>query len=277
MPTRYRNRAMTALGQGSGLHAAALALSLLLLSPAAEAQKRPTSDDIVLSSEAFLASHPDLRFRIRGMEAMKEGKPEEAFPLFQRSAYYADKPSQAIIATMYWEGSGIATDRALAYAWMDLAAERGYPDLLAQREHYWAMLTPAERERAVHEGQAIFARYGDDVAQNRIDAILRRDRRSSAAGRTGYTGNMQIEVPVPGGSIMVPAHQFFDDRYWKPSEYHQWHESVWRQARQGRVSVGEFVDGRHPSADQPPPSPKPDKPAEKAADKPAGDQPKQPH
>lgn len=259
---------MTRNGQGSGFRAAALALSLVLLSPAIEAQKRPTSDDIILSSESFLASHPDLRFRIRAMEAMKNDKPKEAFALFQRSAYYADKPSQAMIATMYWEGSGVTADRALAYVWMDLAAERRYPDLLAQREHYWAILTPEERERAVEEGQAIYARYGDDVAQNRIDLILRRDRRSSAAGRTGYTGNMQIEIPVPGGSIMVPAHQFFDERFWKPSEYHQWHESVWRQARQGRVTVGEFIDSRHPNQDDPPPSPNPDKPADNKPEQP---------
>ncbi len=42
---------------------------------------------------------------------------------------------QALMAEMLWQGShDPPQDRAAAYAWMDLAAERGYPELLRQRE-----------------------------------------------------------------------------------------------------------------------------------------------
>ncbi|HGM5925234.1 TPA: hypothetical protein ACKP5H_003249 [Stenotrophomonas maltophilia] len=56
---------------------------------------------------------------------------------------------------MLWNGQGGPADRALGYAWMDLAAERGTEWLVAQRERFWEALSPDERERAVREGRSL--------------------------------------------------------------------------------------------------------------------------
>src|SRR5687768_7671599 len=112
------------------------------LSPALHAESSP--DSLILSSHSFLDAHPDIKFRNRGFAAQERGDLAAAHEAFERAARFADKPSQAVIAEMLWKGEGVAQDRAKAYAWMDLAAERGYRAMLVQREEYWKALTPAE-------------------------------------------------------------------------------------------------------------------------------------
>src|SRR5690606_37219363 len=94
----------------------------------------------VMITAGFLKAHPDLRYRLHGLEKYKERDFDDALKFFRRAAFYADKPSQGMVAEMYWRGEGVEQDRALAYAWMDLAAERGYRGFLGLRERYWNAL-----------------------------------------------------------------------------------------------------------------------------------------
>ena len=223
-----------------------LALLYALLAPAgafaqqdaSTAPPDPTSDRQMVSA-GFLSSHPDLRYRLLGLEEFKQGRYEDALRFFQRAAFYADKPSQGMVAEMLWNGQGVAKDPALAYAWMDLAAERSYAGFLGLRERYWNTLSESERERALVEGEAIYAKYGDAAAQPRLATVLRRGRRNITGSRTGFAGNVQIYVPGPGGFEQIDGTKFFDDRYWDPKQYQAWHDSIWMKPRIGRVSVGE--------------------------------------
>lgn len=202
----------------------------------------PTEDPLMIRA-GFLGAHPDLRYRLLGLERMKRGRREEAFKFFSRAGFYADKPSQGMVAEMLWNGDGTPQDRALAYAWMDLAAERGYRGFLGLRERYWAQLTEAERARAIGEGQALYAKYGDAAAKPRIAAVLRRERRRMTGSRTGFAGNLKVLVPGPGGMMeQIDGSKFFDERYWDPDRYQAWHDAVWARPRIGKVTVGELDD-----------------------------------
>lgn len=198
----------------------------------------PAADRQMVSA-GFLSSHPDLRYRLLGLEEFKQGRYEDALRFFQRASFYADKPSQGMVAEMLWNGQGVARDPALAYAWMDLAAERSYAGFLGLRERYWNALGESERERALAEGEAIYAKYGDAAAQPRLATVLRRGRRNVTGSRTGFAGNVQIYVPGPGGYEQIDGTKFFDERYWDPKQYQAWHDSIWMKPRIGRVSVGE--------------------------------------
>lgn len=233
------------------LRAAALGLALLAAAaPASAAQASqpppdPTEDPVMITA-GFLSAHPDLRYRLLGLEKYRQKRYEDAFKFFRRAAFYADKPSQGMVGEMLWNGQGAPQDRALAYAWMDLAAERGYAGFLGLRERYWNALDEAERARAVAEGQAVYAEYGDAAATPRIDTILRRERRHMTGSRTGFAGNLKIYVPGPGGYQSIDGSKFYDERYWDPAQYRQWHDSIWSRPRIGRVDVGEVerVDGK---------------------------------
>lgn len=198
------------------------------------------TDDRVIVGAGFLSAHPDLRYRLLGLQEFRHGNLEDALRFFQRAAYYADKPSQGMVAEMLWNGQGIERNPTLAYVWMDLAAERGYVGFLGQRERYWNALDEHQRTRAVNEGQDLYAKYGDAAAQPRMAAILQREKKRVTGSRTGFAGNVQIYVPGPGGFEQIDGTKFYDERFWDPKQYQAWHDSIWTKPRVGRVNVGEL-------------------------------------
>ena len=202
------------------------------------------TDDPVLMTAGFLSAHPDLKYRLMGLDDYKKGNLADALQFFRRSSFYGDKASQGMVAEMLWTGQGVAQDRPLAYAWMDLAAERGYEGFLGLRERYWAAMDETERQRAIEVGQEVYAKYGDAAAEPRLAAVLRRDRRSATGSRTGFTGALQIYVPGPGGYQQIDGSKMYDERYWDPAQYRAWHDAIWMKPRIGRVAVGEVEQVR---------------------------------
>ncbi len=217
--------------------AASLAAALVAL-PARAAQTSdipgvaPDDYDVVMS-RSFMDSHPDMLYRLRGLGALQRGEGRQAEDYFRQAARYADKLSQAFIAQMLWEGRGIPQDRALAYAWIDLAAERGTPMLIAERERYWAGLDEAQRARAVSEGKAIYAKYGDKVTQPRLETAMRQTRKADVLG--SHTGSVVSQINLCVGdwrmkdyqvvcNKSVAADHFYQDRFWKPADYWKWQE-----------------------------------------------------
>lgn len=222
-----------------------IALLPLAFANASETRKAPTDPlaDPLMIQAGFLSSHPDLRFRIRGHERYTQGKRDEAIKLFRRASFYADKPSQAMVAEMLWNGEGEAEDRALAYAWMDLAAERGYPQLVALRERYWQALTEDERVRALEVGQDVYAQYGDAAAQPRMATILRREKRKTTGSRTGFVGNLQITLP---DGQTIDGSKFYDPQFWDPEQYQAWHDANWTsKMRVGTVTASDLQSVRN--------------------------------
>lgn len=187
----------------------------------------------------FLNSHPDMRYRLLGLEERKQGNHSDAFRFFTRAAYYGDKPSQGRVAEMLWNGTGVEPNRPQAYAWMDLAAERGYQGFLVLRERYWNSLDVAERAQALAQGEAIYAIYGDTAAQPRLAKVLRRERRRMTGSRAGFAGTLKIAVPGPAGFEEIDGSKFFDEKFWNPKQYQAWHDRIWMKPRIGQVSVGE--------------------------------------
>lgn len=228
------------------------ALLLAALPPGAIARGRQTSIHMeqITGSARFMSAHPDMRWRREGMEAYETGQYAFAAGYFRRAAQYADKPSQAMYAEMLWNGEGVEQDRELAYAWMDLAAERGYPPFLMQRENYWAALGPAERERAVHRGQEVYEEYGDAVAKPRKEEVLRRNTRRGVTGsRVGAVhGRLSISFPDGVGEPLyggittgaMDGAIYYQDRYWKPRAYWAWQDRTWGLSRTGDATVGDL-------------------------------------
>lgn len=222
------------------------ALLLVLLAGAgsgalrAQSPQTTASEDHILQSAGFLAAHPDLDNRRKGWDAYRAGAFETAMTYFRRAARYADKPSQGMVAEMLWNGEGVARDPALAYAWMDLAAERGYEGLVVLRERYWRDLDEPLRSEAVDRGAAVYAEFGDAAAQPRMAAVLRRARRNTTGSRTGATGTLKIEIPGPGGIMQtIDGSTYYASKFWDPEEYQAWHDAVWTRPRAGRVDVGD--------------------------------------
>lgn len=228
-----------------------LTLALAAVAPQGAMAGPPPADpaeDPLMVTAGFLRGHPDLQARLQGLEAMKNGDATEAFKYFQRASFHADKASQGMVGEMLWEGRGVARNRPLAYAWMDLAAERGYRNFAARRELYWRQLTPEEQQTALKLGEDVYATYGDDVAKPRLASVLRRERQSVTGSRTGFVGSLQIYIPGTNSYQQIDGSRFHDRRYWDPEEYFAWQDSVWMNPRIGHVDVGEVEKANAPEA-----------------------------
>jgi hypothetical protein len=226
------------------LPAAAMLSGFLLFAPPAMAERSSVAnhtEEKLMVTDAFLSGHPDLRFRLLALQRREQGKLEDAFKFFQRAAFYGDKPSQGMVGEMLWTGAGTAIDKPQAYVWMDLAAERGYEGFLELRERYWALLDASERERAIAIGQDLYARYGDEATQPRIDRALRLERRNMVGSRTGFTANVRVIVPGPAGPEEIDGSKFYDERYWDPKQYRAWHDAVWMKPRVAKVDIGDVT------------------------------------
>ncbi|HDS1145042.1 MULTISPECIES: SEL1-like repeat protein [Stenotrophomonas] len=207
----------------------------LLAMPATASSPAPRTDayeSIVLQSHEFLVYHPDLRFRGLGMQARERGRHEEARNDFRNAARYGDKLSQAALADMLWNGQGGPVDRALGYAWMDLAAERGTEWLVVQRERFWEALSADERARAVREGRALYAEFGDPAATPRLERELRAGSMQQTGSRAGWNGAMRSQGRGDAGSRVLQPEKHQLARYWDPVAYRQWQDE--ELARAGR-------------------------------------------
>ncbi len=225
------------------LFSALLAVALAMPIAAAHAERGdppdPTQDPLLITA-GFLEHHQDLKYRLLGMEAYRKQDFDAAYRFFRRAGFYADKPSQGMVAEMYWNGQGVERDPALAYAWMDLAAERGYRGFLSLRETYWKALSETERARAITEGQALYAQFGDTAAKPRYEFKLRVGRREMTGSRTGFDRGVRIEIPGPSGEQSIEGSKYYDERYWDAKKYWAWQDKQWMKPKIGKVTIGEI-------------------------------------
>lgn len=197
----------------------------------------------LLTNTTFLHGHPDLRWRVEGSRQLHRGDYAAAIESFTRAARHADKPSQAAVAELLWVGTGVARNRALAYAWMDLAAERGYHDFLLKREAMWQALGESEREQALASGAQLYANYGDDVAKPRAHSVMRREKSRHIGSRVGadvFPNRFIGKLPQTraGGTLddsalsgvdtrTATSTLFYNASFWHPETYWAIQDRQW--------------------------------------------------
>ncbi len=211
-----------------------------------------------LAGTAIDVSHPDQSYQALGFERSLAGEHAEAHRYFRMAARFADKPSQLALAIMHREGLGVAVDKPAAYAWSDLAAERGYPQFLALRELIWDELDAPDRKRALEIGTVLYREFGDSVAKPRLEARLRRGLARATGSRTGAVDEtLQVGVVRKGYARVVAGQlgsaggamnglaasagrvrEYYASYRWKPVEYWARVDEAWLPT--GKVEVGEL-------------------------------------
>lgn len=172
--------------------------------------------------------HPNEMWRYRALRALKLEQPERALEDFRRAARYGDKFSQHALSLMHWHGVGTVTDRALAYVWADLAAERGYRDLLLVREKMWTEMGAALRARALLLGEEMYAQYGDAVAKPRMEWAMRKALANATGSRVGATTD-RIEILEYGATagLGLSARDFYERERWRAESYWREQDRQW--------------------------------------------------
>jgi hypothetical protein len=134
--------------------------------------------------------HPDLFGEFAGMRDYAHRQYASALKNFEGGAYYADKFSQLTIGLMYLNGEGTKKDPVTAYAWIDLASERGYPDFVATRDRLRGELTAEQFAKAMQLRSSLGERYGDVVAKPRLVGQLRLGMMQMTGSHTGFGSEM---------------------------------------------------------------------------------------
>lgn len=226
-------------------HVFTIAFAMLLLpgisiaaEPAAAQERMPRQEQElgIIQSSGYLSAHPDQKFRGLGQQALLKQDAAQAYEYFVRAAHYADKISQAAAAELLWEGEGVTANRPLAYAWMDIAAERGTPLFVAKREYYWRALDPQQQQQAIEVGTALIEEYGDAAAKPRLERVLRQESRRATGSRLGRpTGPMKVCITSGssnriGSSIecaqLVEGDVYYQEKFWQPERYWDWQDSI---------------------------------------------------
>ena len=236
---------------------------LLLVAASAHADDDPLQDPSVQKTLRGMADastwyHPDLFGEFAGMRHYAHHRFKEAMKYFEIGAYYADKLSQLSIGLMYMNGEGVAKDPVKAYAWLDLAAERDYPDFVATRDRLKATLTPDQLAEAERQRKTLAERYGDEVAKPRMVAQLHQGQMQLTGSRTGFdSGASQLNTkPTCGPSVVVGGNEtpsagcggaasLYAKARWEPKEYFASRDAEWKAT----VSVGAIES---PAAAAPP-------------------------
>lgn len=159
-----------------------------------QAQPDPSRDNKLLVRAMRAADtwgHPDLQGEFAGMRAYAKGDYKAALTNFKYGARFADKPSQLALGIMYANGLGTARDPATGCAWLELAAERGYPRFVATRNQVCDALTPPERQQASTVLARLRPEYGDTVAKQRMATRLRIARSMRTGSRVGFDAGAQ--------------------------------------------------------------------------------------
>lgn len=160
--------------------------------------------------------HPDLYGEFNGMQRFAAGHYKAAMKYFLIGARFADKLSQLSIGLMYLNGRGVKQDPVAAFAWVAIAAERGYPSFLATRDALWAKLNAQQREQAKALIGKLYPEYGDATAKPRLAMRLRWARASFTGSMLGFgsssvaslTPAQYAEAMPPGSATTAAAGQW---------------------------------------------------------------------
>jgi hypothetical protein len=194
--------------------------------------------------------HPDLFGLTQGMQEYSRQHYAAALKLYEVGALYADKLSQLCIWLMHLNGESGEKDPVAAYAWIDLAAERGYPQFVATRDDVAKSLTADQLHQAKRLRAKLGERYGDAVAKPRMALQLKLGMMNFTGSRTGFDSGVTQISEVPCGPALVIGgraapqigcggmNDFLAKDNWKPDVYFAARDREWMP----QVTVGPMTD-----------------------------------
>src|SRR3546814_18975584 len=100
-----------------------------------------------MMTAGFLTGHPDVRWRREALHSYSRQDYDIALDQFLRAARYGDKPAQALLAEMYWKGTGVAPDRPRGSARIAIAAKSKFPNFVFLSATYCNTHNPPDRAR----------------------------------------------------------------------------------------------------------------------------------
>lgn len=245
-------------------YAGVVALFVLIGEVAAAESNDPRDDpavekQLIAMNNGSTWFHPDLFGEFTAMRYYSNRNYRSARKYFEYGARYADKFSQLSLGLMYINGEGGQKDPVTGEAWLEVAAERDYPDFVATRDRFKAALSPEQLQQAQRIRDELMQRYGDAVAKRRMTTQLALGNMQITGSRLGAFGNIMHFSVKPGcsgttniGGQSVPeagcgGDGIYADSRWKPDLYFASRDAQWKAT----VTVGAIAPGSAPESKTP--------------------------
>lgn len=146
----------------------------------------------LMTIDNYAINTPSWIHMVEGLRSYRHGEFRRAFGRFRLASNWANKHGQAWIGWMYTLGQGVEKDVPRAYAWLKLAAERGYPTFVEDVQALSEAMSPVELAHGelilTHE---LLPELGDEVAVRRTSMEMWTERMRVTGSRVGYTGRLQ--------------------------------------------------------------------------------------
>ncbi len=168
-----------------------------------------------------------------------------AFEKYEKSSSWGNKLSQFNIGTMYYNGIGRSQDRARAWAWIALSAERGYPQLVAARQEIRSELDQADRRRAerIYQSELLPA-YGDEKVLPRVRRYMDRRYRSATGSRRGGAPGSNSLLIHPRNDLKSSGEVYYDESDWSVDQWLEQERSWFQQLMEDGEPLVQFEHER---------------------------------
>lgn len=201
----------------------------------------------------YAKNAPGTQFLERGNAFFERGDYEAAASYYRLAAHWADKLAQFNLGLLYVNGDGVERDPLRGWAWIRLAAERGYPKFVRvaneigarfQDEHLAAATEILEQE--------LEPEYGDAVAIERTAREMERMRDRATGGGSRVGANRALYVTGRDGR-WVRGGEYYDPDLWDFRSIVAFETRLQRALGGGEVILRDFrtVDDEPPAQDEP--------------------------
>lgn len=188
----------------------------------------------------YAKNAPGTQFLERGNAFFKQGDYAAAASYYRLAAHWADKLAQFNLGLLYVNGDGVERDPLRGWAWIRLAAERGYPKFVRvandiesrfDDEHLAAATEILEQELAPE--------YGDAVAIERTAREMERMRDRATGGGSRVGANRALYVTGRDGR-WVRGGEYYDPDLWDFRAIVAFETRLQRALGGGEVILREF-------------------------------------
>lgn len=163
------------------------------------------------SQELPSLDHPGMRAFYAADSYYRAERYEPALRYYLQASAWGHKASQFNVGAMYFNGHGVDKDRATAWAWFELAAEREYPQMVDVAGNTWAELGEEERRKALARLELLRSEYADEITLPRLKRSIDRRNRSATGSRLPGAGSSPVLVISSQGWTLT-ADSLYGDR-----------------------------------------------------------------
>lgn len=219
-----------------------LALLALMIPFAAQADRGEAAPERPSDrTRPYIEHAPSTESLVRATDAYRAGQFGRAMDHYLGAARWADKFAQYNIGIMHLRGEGVEFNPVRGWAWLEVAAERGYPQFRQSADALWDLFNEEERQaaRTIFE-EEIAPRYGDETTFQRTEREMRFRKGDATGSRLGSRGMLQMLRVYETQDTQRDGVEYFAPEKWDFATLARYETALMQSIAEEQVEIGEL-------------------------------------